>query len=435
MRKHRDQQLRPYRTRTSRRLVLAAGMVGVSVLASVSVGALHVSPASGSVAGTAVPSFPYWMVSSTGQVTALGSAGDYGSLPSADLAASVVALSPTADTRGYVVASGDGGVFTFGTAGFHGSASGLPLASPIVDIATTPDGGGYWLVATDGGVFSFGTARFYGSAHGLNLAQPVVGLVPTADGAGYWLVSTDGGVFAYGDAAYYGSAAGLRMNAPVVGMTPTASRHGYWLVGRDGGVFSFGDAAFHGSGGAGPSATRAIVRDSASDGYTLVAADGSVTHFGPSGTAASNVVTRPTPEVVAAGALGQTGIGAPTAAPKGQSALDWARTQIGKPYAWGGAGPGGYDCSGLTMAAWASVGVALPRSAAEQFGAGAHLPLAQAQPGDLVFWAANPADPSTITHVGLYVSSGQVLHSARSGTVVSIDPMWPDGLMSTVTRP
>ena len=391
-------------------------------------------PASGSTAPTAVP---FWLVTSGGQVQPFAGAADYGSVGSTDPSHPAVALAPTPDAHGYLVASNDGGVFTFGDASFHGSASGLALSSPVVNVASTPDGAGYWLVSTDGGVFTFGTAGYFGSAHGMALPAPVVDLVPTPDGGGYWLVSTDGGVLSYGDAKFYGSAAGTTLNAPVVGMTPTRDARGYWLVGRDGGVFSYGDAQFYGAAATSGQATRAIAANVGSNGYTVIRADGTAQRFGPPADSSSNSVNPVTSSsassrVVAAGALGQTVPPVPT---PGQTALNWARTQIGKPYGYASAGPDAYDCSGLTMASYRVAGITLPRTAAEQYGAGAHFPLSQAQPGDLVFWADDPSDPSTITHVGLFVGPGEVLHAPRSGEYVRIEAMWPDGLLSTVTRP
>src|SRR5581483_5491046 len=341
------------------------------------------------------------------------------------------ALAPTPDARGYRVASSNGGVFTFGDAGFYGSAAGLQLSSPVVGIASAPDSGGYWLVASDGGVFTFGSAGYWGSANSKTLAAPVVGLVPTPDGEGYWLVSSDGGVLSYGDATFYGSAGGMQLDAPVVGMALTRDAHGYWLVGRDGGVFSFGDAGFYGAGNAGGEVTRTIVSDPSSAGYTLIHADGTTQHFGPSVTTVSSTQRSASNRVEAAGALGQTVAPPPAAPSAGQTALDWAETQIGKPYGWAAAGPDAYDCSGLTMAAYHVAGISLAHSAGDQYGAGAHFPLSEAQPGDLVFWAEGG---SGITHVGLYVGQGQVLHAPRSGETVRIEAIWPDGLLGTVTR-
>src|SRR5579872_6019425 len=72
---------------------------------------------------------------------------------------------------------------------------------------------------------------------------------------------------------------------------------------------------------------------------------------------------------------------------QGSVALVWALQQLGKPYLWGAAGPDAYDCSGLALRAWEAAGVQLPRVAADQYGAGVHVPVGDAEAGDLVFFA------------------------------------------------
>jgi cell wall-associated NlpC family hydrolase len=95
-------------------------------------------------------------------------------------------------------------------------------------------------------------------------------------------------------------------------------------------------------------------------------------------------------------------------------AVQFAYAQLGKPYAWGAAGPGSYDCSGLTMMAWRQAGVYLPHSSALQYGYGTHVSQSQLQPGDLVFFY------SPISHVGIYIGGGKMIHSPRPGDVVKI---------------
>jgi cell wall-associated NlpC family hydrolase len=89
-------------------------------------------------------------------------------------------------------------------------------------------------------------------------------------------------------------------------------------------------------------------------------------------------------------------------------AVEWAFTQIGTPYVWGGETPGvGFDCSGLVQAAYAVAGVALPRVAQDQYDATPKLPAGDPlTPGDLVFFGSGP---SGIDHVGLYVGTVQGL--------------------------
>lgn len=85
-----------------------------------------------------------------------------------------------------------------------------------------------------------------------------------------------------------------------------------------------------------------------------------------------------------------------------------------------GAGIVGYDCSGLTLYAWAKVGVYLPHSAQIQYDMSAKVSLSQLQPGDLVFYG-NSA--STISHVGVYVGGGQIVHAPNSRSLVQYGPV------------
>lgn len=108
---------------------------------------------------------------------------------------------------------------------------------------------------------------------------------------------------------------------------------------------------------------------------------------------------------------------APPGSSKGVQALAWAKGQIGKPYIYGGTGPSGYDCSGLTGSAWASVGVSLPRTSQAQYGAGSSVSKGDLQPGDLVFYYGG------ISHVALYAGNGQILHASRPGKPIGYAPL------------
>jgi len=103
------------------------------------------------------------------------------------------------------------------------------------------------------------------------------------------------------------------------------------------------------------------------------------------------------------------------------SALQSAESQIGKPYQWGAAGPNSYDCSGLVMWAYAQAGVHLDHWTGSQWNEGAHVSRSQLRPGDLVFFAYNVGDPSTIHHVGMYVGNGQMVDAPYTGVNVRYD--------------
>jgi len=91
-------------------------------------------------------------------------------------------------------------------------------------------------------------------------------------------------------------------------------------------------------------------------------------------------------------------------------AVSAALSQVGKPYVFGAADPNiGFDCSGLTMWAWAQAGVSLPHSAAAQYSSLPKVPLSQVQPGDIIWY------DSTSPHVALYVGGGQIVHARHPG--------------------
>jgi cell wall-associated NlpC family hydrolase len=101
-------------------------------------------------------------------------------------------------------------------------------------------------------------------------------------------------------------------------------------------------------------------------------------------------------------------------------AVVFALRQLGKPYEWGAAGPNTYDCSGLTQTAYRYAGVAIPRVSTDQWRAGPHVSLDELRVGDLVFFASNLSDPSTIHHVGMYIGRGLMVEAPFTGAVVRI---------------
>lgn len=98
-------------------------------------------------------------------------------------------------------------------------------------------------------------------------------------------------------------------------------------------------------------------------------------------------------------------------------AVRFAYAQLGKAYQWGGEGPHGYDCSGLTTAAWGRAGVRLPHNAARQFHAVPLISRAELRPGDLVFYYRD------IHHVGLFIGDGRIIHAPTFGQRIRIDPV------------
>lgn len=107
-----------------------------------------------------------------------------------------------------------------------------------------------------------------------------------------------------------------------------------------------------------------------------------------------------------------TGTGSGTYAAKAEKVLSFARAQIGKPYVWGATGPSSFDCSGLTVAAWKTAGVDLPRTTWDQVNVGTRVATADLLPGDLVFFYDD------ISHVGIYIGDGKMIHAPKPGTNV-----------------
>jgi cell wall-associated NlpC family hydrolase len=113
-------------------------------------------------------------------------------------------------------------------------------------------------------------------------------------------------------------------------------------------------------------------------------------------------------------------------------AVAFAQAQLGKPYVWGGDGDseGGFDCSGLTHAAYYAASITIPRTAQTQYNAGPLLPPnTPLLPGDLVFYTGSPGK---ITHVGIAVSGTHMINAPYTGAVIRIDPI---GQYIGATRP
>jgi cell wall-associated NlpC family hydrolase len=108
-------------------------------------------------------------------------------------------------------------------------------------------------------------------------------------------------------------------------------------------------------------------------------------------------------------------------------AIAYAQDKLGTPYLWGGNGTadqgGRFDCSGLTKAAYESVGIRLPRVANDQYNAGPHPGRDELLPGDLVFFSDDLTNSRAIRHVGIYVGGGYMINAPRTGAVIRFDPI------------
>ncbi len=129
-------------------------------------------------------------------------------------------------------------------------------------------------------------------------------------------------------------------------------------------------------------------------------------------TPAAAVAAEPVPAPVAAPA--------PAPAPS-QVAVDTALAQVGKAYQYGASGPGAFDCSGLTQAAYAAAGIQLPHSSRGQAEIGVPVAPLDLQPGDLVFYY------TPISHVGIYIGDGLIVHAGTEATGVEITTVSMDG--------
>jgi cell wall-associated NlpC family hydrolase len=96
------------------------------------------------------------------------------------------------------------------------------------------------------------------------------------------------------------------------------------------------------------------------------------------------------------------------------AAVQFAMAQVGEAYVYGAAGPDAWDCSGLTMMAWAQAGVSLPHSSSAQYSSGPHIAESDLQPGDLVFYY------SPISHVGMYIGNGMIVNAENPSVGVKV---------------
>lgn len=114
---------------------------------------------------------------------------------------------------------------------------------------------------------------------------------------------------------------------------------------------------------------------------------------------------------------------APPADAGAAEAIAFARAQLGEPYVWGAEGPGSWDCSGLTMGAWAAGGISLPHYSVAQYQQSTPISVDELRPGDLVFWSSSSSS-SGIFHVALYTGDGMMIHAPRTGRPVTEESMY-----------
>jgi cell wall-associated NlpC family hydrolase len=127
------------------------------------------------------------------------------------------------------------------------------------------------------------------------------------------------------------------------------------------------------------------------------------------------------------------------------AAIAFAEAQTGIWYRWAGAGEvgptqtasgiqnvPGYDCSGLTMKAYAAAGISLAHFTGDQWDEGMHVSQSQLVPGDLLFYATNLNDPSTIHHVALYIGNGQMIDASTTGEQIGIRPAFRSDYIGAV---
>ena len=138
-------------------------------------------------------------------------------------------------------------------------------------------------------------------------------------------------------------------------------------------------------------------------------------------------------EAAAAAAMASYGLttnaGRPAAGtPYGEVAVAAALSKLGSPYVWGDEGPDTFDCSGLVLWAYAQAGLLVPRLASDQYFASRPIDVSQLMPGDVLVYAYDPSDASTIHHITIYIGNGQMVHAPHTGDVVRIAPVYFDGL-------
>ncbi|WP_196806061.1 C40 family peptidase [Terracoccus sp. 273MFTsu3.1] len=131
------------------------------------------------------------------------------------------------------------------------------------------------------------------------------------------------------------------------------------------------------------------------------------------------------PDALAPGGSGTHGLPAgfglpPNKSPGARAAVAFALAQLGKPYLWGGNGPGAFDCSGLTQQAWRRAGISIGRVVSQQLRDGTATTSGALAPGDLVMIPGSSGTLASPGHVGMYIGRGLVVNAPRTGDVVRV---------------
>jgi cell wall-associated NlpC family hydrolase len=443
------------------------------------------------VAITATPDGTgYWLLTSDGTALPYGSARVLPPARKGVVDASAAvgqAVTPTG--KGYWLVHADGHVDAFGDAAqVPPSVPGpLGMAAATVAITASPDGLGYWTVTSDGVVQAYGTARTFPMLPKQPTLGRVQALTSTPDGQGYWLLDTAGRVVAFGTAARFPAptnapqvSSAVALTVPVrtpLGDVPmewirldhraaaTCTGLPWTVLAGIGKVESdFGRSTLPGvhsgtnfAGAAGPMqfgigglAGNTWARynhpvaadpapnppDAASppnpwDPVSAVYAAARylcTTGGGHHTTLRAAILAYNHVDSYADQVLALSDLYAGAATGNGAAAVRLAETQLGVTYVFGAESPGSaFDCSGLTQWTFRSLGVPIPRTAAQQWAALPHLAAGVPwQPGDLVFFVGDDGTRLAPGHVGIYVGNGQMIDAPYTGTVVRIDPVQTD---------